>query len=112
MKYFTKKELSCKCCGVNKCTDDFMIHLNYLRYCLDAPMFVNCAYRCPKHNKEVGGGKKSYHKKGMAIDVRIPNVAYKNKLIKLAYSLGWTIGIYGTFLHLDRRKSQIIFSGS
>lgn len=112
MAYFTEKELACKCCGVDGTTIEFKTALDKLRGMFGKPMIVNCAYRCSKHNAEVAGSKGSYHVKGEAIDIKIPNGAYRTDLVKLALSLGWSVGIYKNFIHLDIRPEQMIFWGS
>jgi len=111
MKYFTEKELACKCCGVDKTTPEFKEQLEILRKYFDEPMKVNCAYRCKKHNKEVGGEPNSYHTKGMAVDIHCPDSSYKAALAHQALEFGWTVGVYETFLHLDIRDERILFRG-
>ena len=94
MKYFTKKELSCKCCGVNKCDSYFLEKLESLRIEFGRPMKVNSCYRCLNYNKKIGGLhiennngsiiKVSNHVKGIAIDIQIPDSEYRAELVKVA----------------------------
>ncbi len=111
MKYFKTEELACKCCGVDETTDEFKQRLNELRSKFGFPMKVNCAYRCEKHNKEVGGEDNSYHVKGMAVDIHCPNGAFKGNLAKTALNYGWTVGVYSWGLHLDIRYGNVMFWG-
>jgi len=84
---------------------DFVFLITELRIKWGRPMVINSAYRCAKHNAEVGGTNMSQHLKGNAVDVKIsaPDRFY---FVKLAYSLGFTgIGIDKDFIHLDKRES-------
>jgi len=107
MKYFTESELACKCCGVDKTTPEFKEKLDELREAYGKPLIVNCAYRCPKHNAEVGGVKNSQHLLGIAADIKDVTKGFRD----LAFSLGWTLGLYKRFTHCDFRKEQITFKG-
>jgi len=107
MKFFTEKELQCKCCGVDNTTDLFKKKLDFLREVYGKPMKVNCAYRCPKHNAEVGGVKNSQHLLGIACDIKDISKKFRDT----AFELGWTVGEYKTFTHIDLRKEQIKFKG-
>lgn len=115
MSHFTDIELKCRCCGELKLEHGFRDKLEQLRIVYGKPMVVNCAYRCVVHNKEVGGSKNSYHLKGMAIDVHCPDGRDRHKLVGLAIGLGWSVGVYKTFLHLDRRIDEgveaVVFYG-
>lgn len=74
---FTEKELACRCCGKFNIDNDFLIKLQAFRLILNKPLTVNCACRCKKHNKEVGGVNTSLHecesKKASAVDVTNSN---------------------------------------
>ena len=70
-KYFSKKELQCKCgCGKAKMDEEFMARLDLLRNTYANPITLNSAYRCPKHNKAQGGVDDSPHVHGIAVDIR------------------------------------------
>ena len=107
MKYFKTEELACKCCGVDKTTEHFKEKLDELRECYGKPLIINCAYRCQKHNAEVGGVKNSQHLLGIAADIKCVTKDFRD----LAYSLGWTTGFYKRFTHCDLRAEQITFKG-
>lgn len=102
-EHFTNEELQCKCCGALVLHENFLKELELLRNTYGKPMRVNCCYRCEKHNAEVGGAPNSYHKKGMAIDIHCPSAQERHTLALIAMQLGWSIVVYKTFLHLDRR---------
>lgn len=47
-----------------------MSKLQALRDAFGAPIEVPSGYRCPDHNRNVGGAKSSQHVKGNAADIR------------------------------------------
>lgn len=110
---FTKIELACRCCGLMTFHPSFLEHLHGLRIAFDKPMSLSSACRCLAHNIREGGAKKSLHigdtpqhpgQLGtLAVDVRVPDGAYRGALFALAWRLGWSIGWGRGFLHLDRR---------
>ena len=50
--------------------------LEQLRAKAGVPVHVNCGYRCPKHNAEVGGIPNSRHVLGTAADITIPQIGF------------------------------------
>ena len=75
MKHFKLEEFKCQC----GCTipEEVKVNLTALvenvldpaRAKLNIPVMVNSGYRCPKHNKSVGGALNSQHCKGEAADI-------------------------------------------
>lgn len=104
-KYFSQKEMQCKCCGKAEMCSDFMEKLDALREEFGQPMIVNSGYRCGKHNEAVGGKPASYHVKGKAVDIKMSGQLagkYRDKLIELSYKHGFTgRGIGANYIHLD-----------
>lgn len=92
--------------------------LDEIREWYKNPIYLNCTYRSPEHNKKVGGAPNSVHMKFNAIDFSIAN---KNNLLLIynhlvfqdsihhfiflpkAGSMG--LGLYKTFIHLDTRAT-------
>lgn len=105
-KYFTPKELECKCgCG-GLPKQEFVSRLDKLREKYGKPMKVSSGYRCPAHNKAVGGSPNSRHMTGEAADILLDS-AESYKVAKLAYEMGFGgIGVAKTFLHLDIREPK------
>ena len=109
--YFTRKELECKHCG--ECEIDYysLGLLDRLRRCDGKPMILTSAYRCPEHNKAVGGVKNSQHILGKAFDIRLDG-RDAEKLAETARYFGFRgIGIYDTFLHIDTRDRKATWRG-
>ena len=107
-EHFTDDEFRCKCCGglpsasrLKKLVD----RAERIRsVCGNAPMIIHCAYRCERHNAEVGGVKGSYHIQGMALDFEIakkkPAEVFRLVSADPIPSRGG-IGLYKTFVHSD-----------
>jgi len=106
---FTRAELACPCCGVEDMSLDFMRHLQALRTEWRRPLTITSGYRCPDHNKAVGGAKNSRHLEGIAVDIdwRKWNVQTRQDFLRMAINFPfYGIGIAKTFIHVDRRVRQ------
>jgi uncharacterized protein YcbK (DUF882 family) len=113
-KNFSRREFACHCCGalpVNWAADGvppLVTALQELRDQVGAPVTVVSGYRCPKHNREVGGAKNSQHVLGMAADIVIPGKSVKEMYAAAcgveAFEEGG-IGLYPKqgFIHVDVR---------
>lgn len=73
-------------------------------------MHVNSWWRCPSHNKRVGGAKASQHLSGTATDFTLRDVSPGNVQNTLSgHLIGWPdgfiggLGYYVGFTHVDRR---------
>lgn len=110
-KYFTDKELACKCgCGTLP-KPEFQVFLDSLRESCGFPLILNSAARCAKHNAEVSqtGSDSGPHVLLVAADIRCYG-AQALVVLQKALLLGATgIGIsqkLGTalasrYLHVD-----------
>ncbi|MBC7320690.1 DUF882 domain-containing protein [bacterium] len=100
---FNLREFSCKCCGAVKIDSELVQRLQILRDRIKRPIIITSGYRCPKHNKEVGGNDNSYHTKGLAVDIVVKDYGL-DELETLARAVGFRgIGVYRikNFIHLD-----------
>ena len=121
MKWFKEKELCCKCCGqlppfarenIEALVENV---LDPLRERYGKPIIVNSGYRCPKHNKEVGGVKNSQHLKGEAADIapagfKFQDAGFKEALARLKQLIIENgrfdqLIDYGTFLHVSYKPA-------
>ena len=110
-KNFNKKEFACRCCGQVKVNKDSELvkKLQLFRDNINKPVKIISPYRCPKHNRAVGGAKASQHMQGIAVDITVSGVTYAD-LVWLAHELGFNaIGIYPdqNFVHLDIRRDKV-----
>jgi len=87
----------------------FVKTLQTIREEADFPMVIveGGGYRCPKHNKKVGGKKGSRHIKGLAVDVKFHSSREMYRLLELAFKYNLRgIGINRTTIHMDGRDSD------
>lgn len=106
----------CGCCSTVKIDEQLVKYIQKIRDHFKKPVTINSGYRCPKHNKAVGGGSASYHLKGQAADIVVKGVA-PAEVAKYAESIGIKgIGLYetakdGFFVHVDTRTSKSFWYG-
>jgi zinc D-Ala-D-Ala carboxypeptidase len=97
-KHFTKQEMACRHCGLCLMRDSFMQRLQGLRDAFGVPIGIKSGYRCPTHNQNVGGAKKSLHIEGRAADIWAQDI---DKLYELA-KIHFPVAIKGPgFIHVD-----------
>ena len=118
-KNFKLKEFKCKCgCDMPLEVYENIIklasQLQFLRDYTGRPITINSAYRCPKHNKKVGGSKTSQHLSGKAADITIQSLKPAEvfmiieDLIDMGHMLQGGLGLYEKkgFTHYDIRKTK------
>ena len=109
---FRLSEFKCPCCGRVKVVRSLSVALQELRDLLDSPIVITSAYRCKKHNKEIGGAKFSTHLGGFAADCTFPGKSLLDAYLEIVRCLPWVdsggIGLYAdrNFIHLDVRKKR------
>ena len=84
--------------------------LEALRSLAGVPVIINAGYRCPRHSHEVGGVPNSEHTRGLAADIRLPDLSLQ-QMYELAMEVPQFahggIGVYdGGFLHVDVRDHR------
>lgn len=112
MRYYEMKEFACKCCGqlppsAEQNLQALVEHvLDPARERLGMPITVNSGYRCPAHNKAVGGVKNSQHLKGEAADI---TCADNKRLAEIIEQLGNfdQLIVYPTFLHVSYKRQGV-----
>jgi len=91
------------------CYEEFFDALESIRVAWDRPMTIGSGYRCPAHNKAIGGEPMSVHQFGLAVDVTLDTVDEVHEFVKLARDVapslrkGWKqyLDKGQTFVHLD-----------
>lgn len=118
-KNFTVAEFACKgagCCSTVKIDEDLVKFAQMIRDHFGKPVNINSGYRCPVHNKRIGGANGSRHTMGMAADIAVNGVA-PAEVAKYAESIGIKgIGLYetakdGYFVHIDTRPNKSFWYG-
>ena len=114
--YFSESELACKGFGVIKLDPQFAAMFPALRVAWGKPLIPNSVCRTHAHNATVGGHPRSLHltdnpvhptKGCAAADIRWRNWdnGTKLKFARLAYSMGFSVGLHDGFCHVDWRQS-------
>lgn len=118
-KNFRVSEFACHgsgCCSVVQIDEKLVKILQQVRDHFGKPVTVTSGYRCPTHNKSVGGATASRHAKGQAADIVVHGVK-PAEVAKYAESIGVLgIGLYetgkdGHFCHVDTRTTKAFWYG-
>uniref|UniRef100_A0A6M3KXE7 Putative peptidase n=1 Tax=viral metagenome TaxID=1070528 RepID=A0A6M3KXE7_9ZZZZ len=106
-KFFKKDELMCPCCG-ECCMDfDFLDKLITARSFANIPFVLTSAYRCKKHNEEVGGSPTSSHLIGKAVDIAIRDNHERFIIKRSLFEAGFLrIEDGGTWIHVDSDEEK------
>lgn len=116
---FNSTEFDCHgqgCCAETEIDPGLVDIVQKIRSHFGKPVKVSSGYRCPVHNKNVGGATGSRHGKGMAADIYIDGIA-PAEIAKYAEGLGIKgIGLYetdedGHFVHVDTRTTKSYWYG-
>lgn len=107
MKFFKKEELACPCCGSFVHNNEALCKLDLLRSLVNRPLYINSAYRCPKHNASVGGSTSSQHMLGTAFDIKASFPSERAELITCAFLAGFSrVIVYKNFVHVDTKGDK------
>lgn len=114
-EHFTRAELRCGCgcstpTGVDRNLERLALRLEDLRAKVGHALHINCAYRCVRRNKTVGGASASFHLVGLAADIDAGGTrrgvdALADAAMKIPAFRAAGIGRYyeghGLFVHVD-----------
>jgi hypothetical protein len=114
LPYFGHRELATRDSDLIKLDSRFAAHLPALRATWGLRLVLTSCCRTMDHNIKVGGHPRSLHLINnphwptagcMAADIAWETWASERKLkfARLAYSLGWSVGLHESFIHVDRR---------
>ena len=106
-EHFSAKEFWCRCGGTLAGCKKVSVHRGLLLSLENlrqdqAPLRIVSGYRCPLHNKVVGGVGDSQHLYGTAADIA-PNLSYRQVKILGAFSGIGYLARTSRVCHVDRR---------
>lgn len=116
---FSSVEFDCHgvgCCSETIINPKLVEYVQKIRDHFGKSITVTSGYRCPVHNRNVGGATGSRHSKGDAADIVVQGVAPRD-VAKYAESIGVKgIGLYetsadGHFTHIDTRDKKSFWYG-
>ena len=103
--HFKLSEFDCKHCSKNHMDPDFVRRLDIARGYAGVPFVITSGYRCPEHDKAVGGA--GNHPTGKAADIRCRSGVDRFRILEALYKMGFTrFGIGETFVHVDARDEN------
>lgn len=112
-QHFTHAELNCRCgckppTGVAINLARLASALEAIRVLVGGPIHVTSGYRCPEHNRRVGGADMSQHTQGLAADIVVKGMTPR-KVASLAARVpvlaAGGIGTYRGWVHVDVRPN-------
>lgn len=104
--HFSRAEFACHHCGKVELDRTLVARCELLRAMVGKPMRIVSGYRCPEHNRAVGGAPRSYHRLGQAVDVEPGYCTWQQA--KRAGFRG--VGVRrGQVIHLDLRPTWLVF---
>jgi hypothetical protein len=115
LPYFPKAELACRGSGVVRLDLRFAAALPALRAEWGRSLVPTSVCRAPAHNAKVGGHPRSLHLTEnaghpAAAGTMAADLSWRNwtrdaqlQLARLAWGMGWAVGLHDAFIHIDRR---------
>ena len=116
--HFTWEEARCNHCG--NLPEDPQTTINTAsflekvrRFLGNRPIRIHSWFRCPVHNRNVGGVPNSRHLKGEAADIDVDGLTPRQVQAQLANHRDVVrgLGCYSTFTHVDRRPARSTWRG-
>lgn len=104
-EHFLAQEFRCRHCGELKINMELIIKLEELRAAIGGkPIVVTSGYRCPEHNRKVGGVADSQHLYGNAADIYVNGMSPR-ALAEYARGVGFSyVKVYRGWIHVDVRQ--------
>ena len=105
LTHFSPLEFQCRCgcgAGMEKMDPKFLAMLDAAREIAGVPFALSSAYRCPAHNRAVGGVRDSAHVRGYAADIRCTPSHERFVLLAALLQAGFRrIELAPTWIHVD-----------
>ncbi len=108
--HFSTAEFACRHCGRAEVSPALVRELERLRVLARAPIRIVSGYRCPEHNRIVGGAQSSRHLIGSAADITIPGYTMAEVYVLAEQVSAFTRGGIGIYpesgsVHVDVRTA-------
>lgn len=100
-EHFSRRELSCPCCGVMGMDPEFLQILEAVRKEYGKPMKLNSSFRCRDHNAAIGASSSSSHCLGVAVDISVSGSRQRYDLVRHLLKHITRIGLGDGFIHAD-----------
>lgn len=108
---FHLSEFECHCgCSTTLVDYEHLQNLQRFREIMGAPIRITSGYRCPDHNKAVGGATNSQHLYGNACDITVDGWSPRNVFIASEPFFNGR-GEYWNFTHVDSREEKAVWKG-
>ena len=107
-KHFRLSEFACPSCNLVMLHPKLLGKLVELRNILERPVYITSGYRSFEYNRKVGGVVNSYHRIGLAADIKVKDINLI-ELLEICENIDFNgIGFYEkkNFLHLDVRPTS------
>lgn len=101
--HFKLSEFQCLCCKRVKLDSRLIPVLENARAYVGLPVIITSGYRCPEHNRMVGGAPDSDHLYGWAADIVVDGVEPE----RLAQVVGYYLKDGRIFIYSDKRCVHI-----
>lgn len=115
--HFTISEFACPCCGADQIEHLLIELLDKARSRTQIPFIITSGFRCPDHNRFVGGSPTSSHLLGLAADIQCHSPSDRFEIIRALISVGFRrIIVYSDrpSIHVDidlRKAHPLILIG-
>lgn len=104
---FARCSPPCKLSDMDCC---FMERLQTARTLAGVPFKLNSAYRSVEHELKRGRTGNSMHTKGRAVDIKCVDSGNRYRILESLIAAGFHgIGIDNRFIHVDDRKTSLIW---
>jgi len=100
---FNLAEFECRHCGTVKLCPELVRRLQQIRDIVGSAVEVTSGYRCPTHNKNVGGASNSQHLTGRAADINTHLTPEELYAIADEIFFDGGLGLYSWGIHVDTR---------
>jgi len=105
--HFTYAEFACRCCSDVEMDVDFVSRLEAARVIAGTAFKITSGWRCPGHNKRVGGVATSAHLVGKAADISANGSVERFAIIRALIAAGFVrIGVSKSYIHADTDETK------